>query len=107
MFWQPSANLQATLISAAPSVDALPFVIHRRSMAKQHSIETGQRFREVGPGYLGKPAPVWVVEDTSTTSTDSLAYARLVCAADPSIRKTLSVAVLTDRRRFSRIVEPG
>jgi hypothetical protein len=75
-------------------------------MAKQRSIETSQRYQEMGPGYLGKPAPVWVVEDTFTM-TDCLPYARLVCAADPSMSKTLSVAVLTDRRRFNRIAELG
>ena len=76
-------------------------------MAKQHSIETGQRYQEVGPGYLGKPAPVWVVEDTFTKPADRLPYARLVCTVNPSMRKTLSAAVLADRRRFSRIVETG
>jgi hypothetical protein len=77
------------------------------SMAKQHSVESGQRYQEVGSGYLGKAPQVWVVEDTFTNAADRLRYARLACEGDASMRKTLSIAVLTDRRRYSRILESG
>ena len=75
-------------------------------MAKRRSIESRERYREVGSGYLGKMPRVWVIEETFTKEADGLGYALLACEHDPSVRKTLSVAVLTDRRRFSRVTEP-
>jgi hypothetical protein len=76
---------------------------NRRSiMGQSFTIENGQRFQEAGQGYLGKPMSVWTVEDVFTT-TDSLICARLVCGADHSMRKTLSVAILADPRRFIRL----
>jgi hypothetical protein len=40
-----------------------------------------------------------VVEDLFTAS-DAMPYAKLAAEADPSLRKTLSIAALIDRRRF-------
>jgi hypothetical protein len=51
---------------------------------------------------FGRPAPEWIVEGTFV-GNDGIEYARIALAADPSHRKTLSVAVLTDRRRFAAV----
>jgi hypothetical protein len=42
---------------------------------------------------------IWVVERVFS-STDQLRYARLVNAADPTLRKTLALDVLMDRQRY-------
>jgi hypothetical protein len=76
-------------------------------MAKPRLIESRQRYREVGSGYLGRTPRVWVIEETFTKEADGLGYALLACEHDPSMRKTLSIAVLADRRRFSRVIEPS
>jgi hypothetical protein len=41
--------------------------------------------------------------DTVFKGTDRLLYARLVCASDLTLQKTLSAHVLNDRRRFERV----
>jgi cephalosporin hydroxylase len=78
------------------------------SIIRRTAVAVGQRYQEASRGYLGKVSPSWVVEEVFTTPVDMLAYARLACTTDPSLRKTLSIAVLTDRRRFSAATdEPG
>ncbi|MDB5410497.1 MAG: hypothetical protein JWL84_5409 [Rhodospirillales bacterium] len=62
-------------------------------------VQIGQRYRAVGTSFLGSPTGVWVVGDIFT-STDSLRYARLVNVPDPTLKKTLAIEVLGDRRRF-------
>ena len=69
------------------------------------SVAIGEQFQELRTGSLGKRAPVWVVEETFT-KPDEVQYAKLICAADDSLRKTLSTAVLADRRRFARLLAP-
>jgi len=54
---------------------------------------------------FGRPLPEWIVEETFI-GTDGLEYARVVLASDRSHWKTLSLAVLTDRRRFARYRRP-
>jgi hypothetical protein len=68
-------------------------------------IAVGQRFREVRVGYLGKPSPPWVVDELVVHEVDARSYARLVCTADGSLRKTLSIAALGDRSRFAPVDE--
>ena len=72
-------------------------------MAKQHSVEPGHRYRETGSAYLGKAPRVWVIEETFVNAVDGLAYVRLSAENDPYTRKTVSVAVIADRRRFKPI----
>jgi hypothetical protein len=69
------------------------------------SVAIGEQVQELGIGYLGKRAPVWVVEETFTKA-DERHYAKLICAADASLQKTLSIAALADRRRFARLRSP-
>jgi hypothetical protein len=71
-------------------------------MASRHSIETGEGYREVEPSIFGAPGLVWIVEDLFT-GTDGIEHARLACALDRTQRKTLSLIVLGDRRRFMRV----
>ena len=78
----------------------------RRMSEDRVSIEPGQRYQEARPGYLGRPAPVWIVEKTFTASGDDLPYAHLICAADPTLRKTLALDALSNTGRFRRIAEP-
>jgi hypothetical protein len=73
-------------------------------MGRKRLVEKGQRYRAIGEGFLGRPTPVWIVEDVFT-NIDTIEYARLVSSADPTMRKTLSVVILSDRRRFARIEE--
>ena len=74
-------------------------------MTKKHAVTKGQRCREVQLGLFGRPAPEWVVE-ALFTGADGIVYSRLTRASDPSQRKTLSLAVLCDRHRFT-LVEAG
>ena len=70
-----------------------------RTILSEMSVAVGQRFREARATIFGEPAPEWIVEHLRIGS-DGLEYATLVSAADPSLRKTLSTAVLVDRQRF-------
>ena len=70
-------------------------------MAK-HSIAPGQRYRDTQPGIFGQPGSEWIVEEIFT-GTDAVEYARVVSASDLTQRKTLSVAILLDERRFEHV----
>jgi len=69
-------------------------------------IERGQNYQEVGPPRVGSRRLVWLVEDVFI-GTDGQQYARLVCHADPSLRKTLALVALADRKRYARAVAPS
>jgi hypothetical protein len=71
-------------------------------MALKQPIERGQRFRDVYPGVFGPTPTEWIVE-ALFRGTDGVQYAQLVCASDLTLEKTLSVDVLSDRRRFQRM----
>lgn len=71
-------------------------------MASQPSIAAGHRFRDAQQRTFGQPGLEWVVQDCLTLA-DGIAYARLVCASDPTKRKTLSFTVLGERSRFQRV----
>jgi len=71
-------------------------------MAVPPQIVAGQRYREAQRRFLRRPGIEWIVEQ-AYTGTDGVAYVRLVNADDRTMRKTLSVAVLTDRHRFQRV----
>jgi hypothetical protein len=71
-------------------------------MASRHAIETGDGYREVAPGIFGAPGLIWIVEDLFV-GTDGIEHARLASALDRTQRKTLSLIVLSDRRRFTRV----
>jgi hypothetical protein len=73
-------------------------------MRRRQIIEVGQHYQEPGRGYLGRPAPIWVVEAVFNNAVDALGYARVACTAEPSLRKTIALAVLGDRRRFVPVV---
>jgi len=63
------------------------------------SIEQGHRYRHVHLGLYGTPGTDWIVEGLFRGS-DGIPYARLSCALDVTLRKTLSLYALNDRRRF-------
>ena len=63
------------------------------------TLNSGDRLREVASQRFGRVGPEWIVEDTFV-GTDGVEYAKVALAVDMSHRKTLSIAVLTDRRRF-------
>jgi hypothetical protein len=71
------------------------------SMAKR-AIERGQRYRDARSSVLSGSGTEWIVEEVFR-GTDGVQYARLACASDLTLRKTLAVAVLSDGRRFLRI----
>jgi hypothetical protein len=68
-------------------------------MSKSFAIAKGQHYRETRSRLWGNLAQVWVVEDVFV-GTDGVEYARLACVNEPSMRKTLSLAVLKDKSRF-------
>lgn len=68
-------------------------------MAKTSSVMKGQQFREPQARLWGNLAQVWIVEAVFA-GADGVEYARLACAGEPSLRKTLSTAVLRDKLRF-------
>lgn len=66
------------------------------------TIEPGQRFREAGAGLFGRPGPTWIVREVFI-GTDGFRHARIELASDSARRKTISVSVLEDRRRFIQV----
>ena len=68
-------------------------------MAEAPIIKKGQRFRDIQLRLWGNQARIWVVEAVFV-GADGLEHARLSCADEPSLRKTLSTSVLKDKRRF-------
>jgi hypothetical protein len=66
------------------------------------SVAIGERFRETQRGVFARPASDWVVKAVYT-GDDGIEHARLVLVSDPSQQKTLSAAILGDRRRFEQI----
>jgi hypothetical protein len=74
-------------------------------MARNRPIILGQRYREAQPRAFGRPGQEWIVE-ALFTGTDGMEYAGLARASNPSERKTLSLAVLGDRRQFT-LIERG
>lgn len=73
-------------------------------MVKKTPISRGDRFRDTQLGAFSRSAPDWVVEDVFT-GTDGIEYARLSSVADPTRRKSLSAAILNDRKRFSPVLD--
>jgi hypothetical protein len=65
-------------------------------------IQPGQRFRDTQRTAFGGKAPDWVV-DQVFIGTDRKQYAQVYLANDPKERKTLSTAVLLDKRRFVEV----
>ena len=72
------------------------------TVGSEENVATGQRYRDVHPGVFGPPTMEWTVE-AIYVATDGIKYARLCCVADLTQRKTLSLSVLADRRRFMRV----
>lgn len=65
-------------------------------------LRPGNRYRETMAQRFGRLAPEWIVREIFV-GTDGLRYARVALASDSTYCKTLSVAVLTDRRRFAAL----
>lgn len=65
-------------------------------------IAAGQRFREAQDTLFGHPPPDWVVDDVFI-GTDGKQYAHVHADSNPHERKTLSTAILRDKRRFIQI----
>jgi hypothetical protein len=72
-------------------------------MERDQPITIGARFRDLQATMFGQPQPEWIVENMYVAG--GIEHARLVSATDPGERKTLSVAILRDRRRFKRVRE--
>jgi hypothetical protein len=70
----------------------------------KRAIAVGERYRDIERGQFARPALNWIVEAVYT-GTDGIGHAKLVCASDLVQRKTLSVSVLLDQRRFVRAEE--
>jgi hypothetical protein len=71
-------------------------------MPTKHTVERGQRYRDVSPGRFGVFGAEWIVEAVFL-GTDGIQYALLVSASDLTQQKTLAVNVLRDRKRFERM----
>lgn len=68
----------------------------------KHSVERGQRYRDLSSSRFGVLGTEWIV-DAIFTGTDGIEYAQLVNAADLTQHKTLAVDVLGDRKRFEQV----
>jgi hypothetical protein len=73
-------------------------------MTQKQPITAGQRFRDIRHGVFGASGLQWIVNEL-VKGVDGITYAHLTCTRDPTQRKTLSLAVLGDRRRFTRVDE--
>jgi len=66
-------------------------------------VKPGQRFRDTQRTAFGGAAPDWIVAQVFV-GTDGKQYAQQVYLAnDPREKKTLSTAVLSDKRRFVEV----
>jgi hypothetical protein len=72
-----------------------------RPVMQKREILVGERYRDRERGQFARPALDWIVE-AIYTGTDGIGHAKLVCAVDPVKRKTLSVSILLDPKRFVR-----
>lgn len=68
-------------------------------MNSKPRIARGQRFRDAQLSLFGRPGSEWIVEHVFV-GTDGVWYASVLLTSDLTERKTLSAAVLSDRRRF-------
>jgi len=71
-------------------------------MLSKHSVERGQRYRDLSSSRFGVLETEWIV-DAIFIGTDGIQYAQLVNAGDLTQQKTLAVDVLGDRKRFERV----
>jgi hypothetical protein len=71
-------------------------------MASKHTVERGQRYRDLSTGRFGVLGTEWIV-DAIFQGTDGIQYAQLVNAGDLTQQKTLAADVLGDRKRFERV----
>ncbi len=62
----------------------------------------GQHFTDAQPTVFGRRAPVWMVTNVFI-GTDGKQYAHVCAASSPQDRKTLSTAILRDKRRFIEV----
>lgn len=69
---------------------------------RREPVAPGDRFRDLQTRQFGTLIIDWIVDDVFT-GTDGVVYAHLTCATDATRRKTLSLGVLYDRRRYGRI----
>lgn len=67
-----------------------------------HEITPGQHFHDAQPTLFGHAPPDWIV-DYVFTGTDGKEYALIYSASNRHDRKTLSTAILGDKRRFTKI----
>jgi hypothetical protein len=72
------------------------------NMFQKITVAVGQRLRDLSPTVLGL-RPVELIVGELYTAIDGRQYARLVSATDSSIKKTIAVAVLEERRRYTVI----
>ena len=65
-------------------------------------VKVGERFRDANPTIFGHAPPDWIVGAISI-GTDGMEYAHVYSASNPHERKTLSTAILRDKRRFHQV----
>jgi hypothetical protein len=70
-------------------------------MESNQPIARGARYRDLQTTVFGQLQPEWIVEGVYMPG--GIEHARLVSTADPAERKTLSLFILRDRRRFERV----
>ncbi len=73
-------------------------------MQANQPIASGTRYRDLQATVFGQPQPEWIVEHVYVAA--GIEHARLVSAANPGERKTLSLYTLRDQRRFKRVDGP-
>ena len=74
-------------------------------MARKTEVVVGQEYREPVRGYLGGWGRRWRVDSVSR-GIDGKLYAAVTSADTIGTTKTLSVAVLLDRKRYELVSDP-
>jgi hypothetical protein len=80
-------------------------VLCRRCLQTWRTIEVGDHFAPIG-AVSGAPRRVWEVLRLFRSQVDALDYADLVCVEEPSLRKSIGVAALSDAKQFARVSSP-
>jgi hypothetical protein len=73
-------------------------------MRRKVEIRVGQQFRAAEKGFLGGFARSWVVE-AITTGVDGQPHAVIASMDATHMRKTISVKVLADSRRYELVAD--
>ena len=71
-------------------------------MRRLKTVEIGNRFQSIG-AVTGAPTRMWEVRKLFRSRVDELDYAQLACVEEPTLMKSIGVAVLLDPKHFTPV----